>query len=264
MFSSQELLRFASQDYILGNTTMEEQIAFVEDQIRSPFNSGDINYLKKLMRMVPGQDEMDEICKQFFTQIQDVYSGLEIDVNDYDQHLSAICMAIYKFFVKNVGKLMYVFIKEYLYNNKNRKGLIAEFSNAKIPNYPKEQYGKKDYYILITKLNAIVDEIFEDDIKLKKFIEYVEKSDKAPVYLDAILEAIEQGIVVDKGVVSDMYRLYKKSDLFRGHMNKLEMDITKTFIIPYLEENGMADVWLPPVEEIPEDLDESDEESDDE
>lgn len=263
MFTSQELLRFASQDYILGNTTMDEQIAFVEDQIRNPFDSGDINYLKKLIKMVPGQDEMDELCKQFFTQIQDVYSGLEIDVSDYDQHLISLCTAIYKFFVKNVGKLMFVFIREYIYNNKNRKGLIAEFSNVKIPNYPKEQYGKKDFYILITKLNAIVDEIFEDDIKLKKFIEYIEKSDKAPVYLDVILEALELGIIIDKDVVSDMYRLYKKSDLYRGHMNKLEMDITKTFIHPYLEENGMAGVWLPPVEEIPEDLDDE-EESDDE
>ena len=264
MYTSQQLLRFASREFILSNTTREEQIDFIEDQIKDPFNSGDINYFKKLIKMVPGQDEMDDICKQFFTKIQDVYSNLDIDVSDYDQRLVSMCMAIYKFFVKNVSKLMYVFIREFIYNNKNRKGLIAEFSKIKIPNYPKEQYGTKDYYILITKLNSIIAEIFEDDIKLSKFIDYVERSGDAPVYLYQIREAMDRGLIIDNGVVSDMFKMYRKSDSYRSDINKLEMDLVQTFVMPYLKENGMESAWLPSVEMIQDELDDEEDDEDEE
>lgn len=262
MFGPQDIVRLANRDFILGNTTVEEQVSFIKDQICDPFESGDTNYFNKLADMVTDKDELDDYCEEFFTAIQDVYPGLWIETSEYNQHLGRLFKAVYKFFIKNVGKLMYVFIKEFIFNNKNRKGLIAEFSNVKIPNYPKEQYGKKEFYILIIKLSAIVDEIFDDGVKLKKFIEYIEKSDKSPVYVDQISEALEVGLVVDNGVVSDMYKLFKKSDGYRSAMNKLEMEITKTFIIPYLEENGMMSVRIPPTEEIPDDLDDEEDESD--
>lgn len=261
-FGPQDIIRIANRDFILGNTTVEEQVSFIEDQIRDPFESGDTNYFKKLVDMVADKDELDDYCEQFFTKIQDVYPGLGIETSEYNQHLVLLFTAIYKFFIKNVSKLMYVFIREYIFNNKNRKGLIAEFSNIKIPNYPKEQYGKKEFYILIIKLAAIVDEIFDDGMKLKKFIEYVEKNDSSPVYVDQISEALEVGLIVDKGVVTDMYKLFKKSDGYRSAMNKLEMEITKAFIIPYLEENGMMSVRIPPTEEIPDDLDDDGDDDD--
>jgi hypothetical protein len=214
--------------------------------------------------MVSSADDMDEISKNFFIKIQDVYPGLDIDITDYDQHLAPLCSAIYKFFVKNAAKLMYVFIREFIYNNKNRKVLVGEYSNVKMPNYPKEQYGKKEYYILITKLNAIVDEIFaDDDIKLDKFIDYIERSGRSPVYLEQVKDALDQGLITDKGVISDMYKQYKDSDHYRGDMNHLEMDITTTFILPYLEENGMMSVRIPMVED-PEELDADDTEEEDE
>lgn len=260
LITAQELLWRASRDAILDNTTREEQIEFVKDQIKDPYSSGDGNYMKKLAKMIPNQDELDEVCSNLFTDIQDVFSGLEIDVSEYEQHLFPIAMAIYKFFIKNASKLMYIFIREFLYNNKNRKVLVSEFTTSKMPNYPKEQYGKKEFYILITKLHAIVDEIFEgDDIRLKKFVEYVEKSTTTPVYLEQIKDALSVGILVDKGVVSDMYHMYKKSDSYQKDMSRLEMDITQTFIIPYLEENGLMDIRTPPVEEIPVDASDDDE-----
>ena len=111
-----------------------------------------------------------------------------------------------------------------------------------------------------------MDEIFEgSQIDLSTFIEYLSHSDSAPVYLDEVQDALDNEILFDKGVASEMYKLYRASDNFRMDMNRLEMDITNTFIIPYLQENGLMSVRLPPVEEIPEETedDEEDEEDDD-
>jgi len=258
-----DLLQLASREYILGNTSQDDLVSFIGDQIKDPFNSGDTNYFKKLVKKVSSKDELDELCSQFFTQIQDVYPGLEIDLSEYEQRLSPLFSAVYKFFVKNAPTVMYLFIREFIFNNKNRKALVAEFTSSKLATYPKEQYGKKEYYILMTKLHQIVDEIFEDNITLEKFIKYVTRS-KSPVYVDLVSEALSRGLIVDGGVVSEMYKLYKKSDGFRAQMNRLEMDINETFIIPYLEENGMMDVRIPPSEDIVPELDEEDDDDGDE
>lgn len=253
MYDPKDLLRCACRDFILDNATLEEQIAFVEDQIRNPFDSSDNNYMKKLADMAPGADMLDDICAKFITQIQDVYPHLVIDLSEYDQRLWPLFMAIYKFFVKNISKMTYIFIREYLYNNKNRKGLVGDFMTTKVSSYPKEQYGKKEYYILITKLPQIVKEIFEDDVTLKDILRYIGKSESAPVYMEKLQTAIDDGIIVDKGVAEDLYAMFQESEKYREEMNRLEMDITQTFIMPYLEENGMMTVRLPQVEEIPED-----------
>lgn len=261
-FDPTEAMRAATRDYILGNTTVSEQRSFIEEQIKDPFDSGDNDYFRKLKKMVEDKDELDEICVDIFGRIQDRYPGLRIDTSDYDQHLSGLCSAVYKFFVRNVDRLMYLFIKEFIFTNKNRRALVDEFSNVKIPSYPKDQYGTKEFYILIVKLNAIIDEIFDNGVKLKEFIKYVSKSSKCPVYVDHIKDAIEQGILSDSGVVDDMYKLYKRSDLFRGHINKLEMAITSDLIVPYMKETGTLDVRLPTIEEPEEEN--NDEEDDDE
>lgn len=257
-----DLLQLTSREFILGNSSTEELITFIENQIKDPFNSGDTNYFRKLSRRVSSQDELDDHCTSFFTQIQDRYPGLEIDVSDYDQHLKPLFTAIYKFFIKNVSTMMYLFIREFIFNNKNRKVLVSEFTSSKLATYPKEQYGKKEYYILVTKLHQIVDEIFEDNISLKKLIEYVGKSSDT-MYLATVEKALGDGLLVDNGVVADMYKLYRKCDSYRSDMNRLEMDISHTFIIPYLEENGMMDVRIPPTEEIVPELDDEEEDDDD-
>lgn len=258
-----DLLQLASREHILGNTTQDDLVAFISDQIKDPFNSGDVNYFKKLAkRMDDRKDELDELCTDFFTQIQDVYPGLVINVADYEQRLKNLFSAVYKFFVKNAPTVMYLFIREFILNNKNRKALVAEFSSSKNAVYPKEQYGKKEYYILMTKLGQIVDEIFEDRIDLAKFIKFVSRSSSA-VYVDQVAEALESGLIVDKGCVADMYKMFKKNDDFRAQMNRLEMDIQESLILPYLEENGMLDVRVPPSEEIVPELEDDEEEEDD-
>ena len=259
-FTPQDLLKIATRDYMLGNTTREEQIQFIEDQIKDPFESGDSNYLKKLKKMIPSQDEMDEICQRLFVQIQDIYPHLKVDLGDYDQHYYPIFDASYKFFITKISKIMYIFIREFLFNNKNRKVLVDEFSSMKLPNYPKEQYGKKEFYILVTKLPDIIDEIFEDNIKLKKFISYVEKSNESPLYIDILKQAMDDGIIVDNGVVKDVYKLFKGSNSYNAMLNKLEMDITHSLILPYMEENGMIEIRIPKVEDLEEDISDEDEE----
>jgi len=264
MFNSSELLKLTSRDFILGNSSQDEQVSFINDQIADPFDSGDTNYYKKLRRTVESDDELDEIIKDFIVRIMDVYPKLTIDVDDYDQHLDTIFPAIYRFFVKNARKMMRMFIREFIFREKNRKVLVGAFSGMKIPSYPKEQYGKKDYYILVTKLPQIVDEIFDnDDISIKQYLDYIERSDSSPVYTGQIRELLDRDIISENGLVEYMYKKYKKSDAFRGDLNKLEMDITKNLIIPYLEENGMMSVRIPPVEEIPEPVNDDEEDTDD-
>ena len=261
MFTVQDLLRSASRDYILGNVSLEEQVSFIEDQIADPFGSGDTNHLKRLTDMVASQDELDEYCQSFITKLEDVYPHLHIDVSDYESHLINFFMPIYKFFVRSAGHIMYVFIREYIFSPKNRKMLVAEYTNAKMPNYPKEQYGKKEYYILVTKLPSIVKDIFDDDLKLKKFIDYVERGSDGPVYLDALRDALESGLIVDSGVVKDLWKRYRDTDRFRSDLNKLEMRISKDLIMPYLEENNMMEIRLPHCEEVEEEV--TDEEKND-
>ena len=255
MYEITDLLKLASRDFILGNITKDERISFIEDQIRDPFDSGDSNYLKPLVKSITDKEELEEVCQTFLVHVQDIYPHLKLDFSECDQQTIVWFKPIYKFFVKNVTKIMFIFIREYLFTPKNRKELTDTFDKIKTPTYPKEQYGKREFYILVTKLSQIVDEIFEDDIKLGKFIKYVEKNGDSPVWLGQILDAIDRGYIMDTGVVDDMYKLFKKSEAYRPTMNKLEMEINTEMIIPYMKENGMIDVRIPPVEEIHEDLD---------
>lgn len=265
MFDAYDLLKIANREFTMSSTTPDEHIVNIEEQIANPFTSNDSNYFKKLKKLISNPDEMDEICAKFITEIQDIYPHLTIDVTDYENHLEDLFDAIYKFFVKNALKLMYLFIREYIMNNKNRKGLTDLFNTSKLASYPKEQYGKKEFYILVTKLSQIVDEIFDDDsISLEEFIEYLDKSDDSPVFIGRIQSALEDGFIVDNGVIMDMYKRFKKSEEFRGCLNKLEMDISTSLIIPYLKETGLIDVRMPTPEDIPDEIDDDDEEDNDE
>lgn len=260
--SPQEILNLTSRQFLLGNTTVEEQVGFISDQISDPFNSGSANYLKKLKGMV-NADRLDEICIELFAELENQYPHLDLEISEIDQHLDPIFKACYKFFVLNIKKLMYIFLREFIYTSKNRKMLVAEYMNMKLPNYPKEQYGKKDYYILITKLPAIIKDIQDDDIKLEKFIEYIERSGSSPMYLNAIKSYLDKGIIIDRGVVADIFKAFMKSEEYDPTLCKLQMAITENIINPYLEENGLSSLKIPPIDPIDDDnVDDEDEDSD--
>ena len=241
-FTQRDLMNLANRHTILGNTTVPEQIEFISDQIKQPFDSGSTNYFRKLKKMVTNPEEMDIICDNLFKEIENVYPNMTFDLSEYNQHFAPVFTPVYKFFVKNIKKLMYVFLREYIFNNKNRKGLTMDFMSSKIPSYPKEQYGKKEYYVLITKLPQIIKAIKGDNIRLEKFIDYIDRSDDAPLYLEDIKELLNKGIICDHGIVSDIFDLMDDSDARPGIINKLEMVITSRLIIPYLKENGLADI----------------------
>ena len=262
MFDTNDLLKMATRDYMLGNTTMEEQIQFIEDQIKEPFESGDNNFLRRLKDMVSSADEMDEECQRLIALIQDTYPHLNIDLSFYDRHLYDLFRAIYKFFVVKIKKQTYVFLREFILSSKNRKALTDPYMNMKMPNYPKEQYGKKEFYVLITKLPQIIKDVLED-LKFKKFIKYIKESSNCPSFVKDIEDAMDQDIISDNGVVGDIYKLMKRAghSVFYEIVSKLEMDITSELIIPYMQENGMMDIRLPPVEDTTEDID-SDEDDD--
>lgn len=257
----QDIATIANRDFILGNTTVDEQVEFISDQIKAPFDAGDSNYFKKLRTMVKA-DKLDDICIDLFNEIEDVYPNLQIDVSDMDERLADNFSAVYKFFVRNIHKLVYTFLREYIFSAKNRKNLTAEYINSKLPTYPKEQYGKKEFYILITKLPAIVKDIFTDDIRLEKFIDTIERSGSSPMYFKTIRKMLDKGILIDHGVVRDIFDLFKHSDHYDSTLNKLQMKITENLINPYLEENGLTELRLPQIEVDEDDDDEDEEESD--
>lgn len=261
-----DLINIANRDAMLGNTTVEEQIELIQEQIDKPFDSGNTNFFKRLKKQVTNPDTMDEICANLFERIENVYPNLVFDFSEYDQHYASAFNASYKFFVKNVNRLMYLFLREYIFNNKNRKNLILDFMSTKIPSYPKEQYGKKEFYILITKLSPIVRSIADDNIRLEKFIDYIDRSEDSPLYVGEVKDLLDKGVICDHGIVADMFDLFDESDVRPGTINKLEMAITKSLIIPYLEENKISRFRLAGVvdPEEEDDIDDSDDESDDE
>ena len=259
----QDLLAMANRDFILGNTTVDEQVDFISDQIKHPFDGGDSNYFKKLRTMVK-PDKLDEICQDLFAEIEDVYPDLQIDISDMDEHLADSFSAVYKFFVRNIQKHIYVFLREYIASAKNRKILTADYINSKLPNYPKEQYGKKEFYILVTKLPAIVKDIFDDEISLEQYISYIERSDETPMYFKLIKDMLDKGMIVDHGITEDLFDQFKKSDQFDTTICKLQMMITNDLINPYLEENGLMDLRTPMVDDVVEESDEDDDEDSDE
>lgn len=262
-FTQQDLYSIVNRDHMLGDITVEEQAGFISEQIKAPFDSGRHNYFRKLKKLAVSKDELDVLCADLFKQIEDVYPGLEFNLDDYDdRHIAQAFEACYKFFVRGINKLMYLFLREYLFNNKNRKGIVEDFMSSKVTSYPKEQYGKKEYYILITKLSQIVNSIGEDNIRLSKFINYIDRAEEAPLYLDDVKDLLERGVIVDHNIVEDIFRLFSESDARPGILNKLEMVITKSLIIPCLKESGLLDISIRQNIAPDDDDDDADEEED--
>lgn len=262
-FTQQDLMNAINRDRMFGNATLEEQIEFASEQIKQPFDSGGTNYFRKIRKLSVSEEQLDDICVTLFREIEDVYPGLEFDLSTYDdRHLQHVFEPCYKFFVKNISKLMYLFLREYLFNNKNRKGLVEDHMSSKLVSYPKEQYGKKEYYVLITKLNQIVRAIAEDGIRLTKFLDYIDKSDESPLYIERVRALINEGVIIDHDVVENMFDLMDGSDARPGIMNKLEMVITQDLIIPCLKEDGLYDLRYT-VSISPDDDEDSDDDEED-
>lgn len=257
--SENEIIKLASQDYILENTTAEEQVGFISDQIASPFDSGSTNYFKKLRNSVGNADQLDQVCVSLFGKIEDRYPRIEFDFSDYDQHLDKLFSVVYKFFIKNIQRHMLTFLKEYIYNAKNRKILLADYMSAKIPSYPKEQFGKKEYFILMTKLSPIIKDIGKEGIKLTKFISYIKRAGDTPAYFDDLEEFIEKDIICDNGVVSDLFDEFIKSEDYNAVLCKIQTAITSNIIMPYLNDNGLTELRVPPTDPLDEEGDEEDE-----
>ena len=258
--SPQDIMNTINRELLMTNTTVDEQIEFISEQIKNPFDGGSSNYFKKLKNSVKSP-ELKEICLDLFEQIENMYPAIAFDFSDdEDADIISAFNAVYKFFIRKIQDLIIVFLKEYIHNAKNRKVLTAEYMNAKLPNYPKEQYGKKEYYILMTKLPAIIEDIFDAELRLDKFIECVERSGMSPMYFSVIKDLLNSGIIIDHGVVNNIYDLFRKSDRYDQTICKLQIDITNTMIIPYMEENNLMELRNPPIEPDPEEenLDEED------
>ena len=263
-YSSQDILNIASQDIILANSTVDEQIEFISEQIENPFDSGSSNYFKKLKRSVSNADRLDEICVDLLGQIENIYPDIEFDLSEYNQHLDELFSAVYKFFVKNAYKIVYVFMREYISSAKNRKALTADYLNTKIPTYPKEQYGKKEYYILTMKMPNIMRDIKINGMWLDKVISYLEKAGETPMYIERIKEYLDKGIINDHGVFSNMLGVLFKSDSYTKLICKLQSFVTEDIVIPYLKENGLMELKLPQIDPEDDELDEDDDNEDEE
>jgi len=261
--SPQDILNIASQDYILQNTDLYEQTDFIRDQIRDPFDSGSANYFKRLRKLVSGE-KLDSICNKMLSDIEDRYPSMEFDLSGYDKPVADVFSPVYKFFVKNIQTLVYRFLREYITVSKNRKMLVAEYLGSNLPVYPKEQYGKKEYYILLNKLPAIILNIAKDeDITLAEFISYLERAGETSMCVEETKKLLDDGILCERGVVQDIFDLFLNSSKCDTTTCKLQIDITQNIIIPYLEKNGLMSLRLPPVQPVDDETDDEEDDSDD-
>lgn len=252
----------ASREAILDNTSIEEQLGFIAHQVKNPFDSGDSNYFKKIKKAVTNRDQMNDICEKVLQMITDEYPDLEFDY-DNEKDLVDFTDTVYKFFVKNVRKIVFTFLREYIYNNKNRKGLLSEFQDTKIPSYPKEVYGKKEYYLLIVKLPAIVRTISEHEIRLEKFIQYINRDDDAPMTVRLIQDYLDNGMILDHGVYENIMKHFMDCDDYNVIINKLAIRIQNAIIDPYLKETGMESVRSSIVEVDDDEIDDDNDDLDD-
>lgn len=260
-FNAQDILNMVHRDTILDNATVDEHISFIQDQIADPFGSGSSDFFRTIRTSV-SKDRLDDISLELFSKIEDSFTGIEFDFSECDQHIGRMFRAVYKLLICHAAKHMKVFIREYLYSNKNRKLLLADHLNTKMSTYPKEQYGKKEFYILITKLPVIVKSIFDDDITIEEFISYIERAGDTPTYFELIKEMLEKEYLVDCGIINELFKRFKKSDQFDRVLCKLQMAITNDLINPYLEENGLMSLKTPQVEDPEPEEDEEGDDSD--
>ena len=230
----------ASREYMLYNATIEDYLGFIEDQIKDPFDASiGMNYIKKIRKLCPDDSKMDNYCLRIIDMISDAYPNMEIDLDRIESHYLDFTEALYKFFTKNIRKLVTVFMKEYIFNVKNRKSIVQDYQDVKLANYPKEQYGKKENYILITFIKKIVKSYTkEGECTIQDFISYIKRADDCPSYVIDIEEYMEDGTIIDYGLFSDIMNYFWKSDVRDSMINKLSLKINEAIVQPCLKELG--------------------------
>ena len=82
------------------------------------------------------------------------------------------------------------------------------------------------------------------------------------MYMDTVKKLLDTGMIVDHNIVENIFDLFECSDARHGIMNKLEMEITKSLIIPCLEENGLIDLRITANIIADDDVDDSDDDED--
>lgn len=229
-----------SREYLLHNATLTDYMDMIQDQIDNPFDASiDMNYVKKIRKLVPDNNKMDEYSQAVVDKISEAYPDMEIDLDMINTHYLDFTMSLYKFFIKNIRKLTTVFLKEYLFNDKNRKALVQDYQDSKLGNYPKEQFGTKDNYILITFIKKIVKTVAKDEnIRLSDFIDYLRKSDDCPDYVSEIEDYLEHGVIVDYGIYENIMNFFWESTVRDAMINKLSLKINDAIVQPTLKSMG--------------------------
>lgn len=260
----QELAReYANVEYILAQTNIDEYLEFIKEQVKSPFDSGSVNYFRKMIKLITDKDLKQEYARRVLEIIDNEYPNLDVDISEVDSSLIDYAEALYKFFGKNLKKLVNAFFREYLFNNKNRKALLSSYQDIKISSYPKEQFGKKDNYILVLKIVSILEDIKELPIKIEEFIDYCVRNNDKPRYIDGFEEMIEEDIISDYGIFDDIMSKFFKSDSFDAMVNTLKIRLIDAIVRPSVEDMGYGSV-ADTIEVEDEDDDEEEEDDPDE
>lgn len=271
-YSAKELLTIANREQFLDNSDLDELLTFISAQIANPFESSESNYFRRIHRMVThngkttgkqARDQMNEICFKIIRMIDYAYPNIEFVIDPSEQDLVEITKALYKFFVKCLRKTTYVFFREFIYNNKNRKNILEEYQDIHVASFPKEIFGKKEYYILTVKMASIVKNLAEKDFSLEKYIKYITRDGSMPNYVRIVSDGLDDNTIVDHGVFSDMMEKMLNSDSFFNRMVSGLMGDVKTAIInPYLESIGI-DPTQYPTTDLSDDIDIDDDDRND-
>ena len=75
--SPQDIMNTINRELLMANTTVNEQIEFISEQIKNPFDGGSSNYFKKLKNSVKSP-ELKEICLDLFEQIENMYPAIAV------------------------------------------------------------------------------------------------------------------------------------------------------------------------------------------
>lgn len=253
-----DALRNTNRDSIIKSSEIDEILGYIKNQIKNPFTV-DVNYFKPLRKKVDNEEDMIIICRSILGLIDEEYPSMSFDLPEENKEFIKFTYNIYKFFIKNIGSIVYIFLKEYIANAKNRKAMVSPYIDAKLESYPKEQYGKKENYILLTKINSIVKDIKNADIDFSDFINYINKANDSAAYIDIIGKKVDSSVIIDDGIVKDIMKKFIKSDEYKQVINKLSVWINTHIIVPCLVDLGYGDMDYTIFEEEEPVLDNSDE-----
>ncbi len=232
-----DALRDSTRESIIDDSEIEEILEYIRRQIKNPF-SVDVNYFKPLKRKITNKATLISTSLSILSVIDEEYPSISIELTEENDDVVKYAYNIYKFFIKNINSMVYIFLKEYISNNKNRKNLVAPYLDVKVDSYPKEQYGKKENYILLAKIDSIMKDIKNLDTSLVDFINYVNRANDSAAYIDLVAELVDHNIIIDKGIVKDIMKKFIKSDEYNQIINKLSIWINKHIIAPCLKDLG--------------------------